>query len=88
MAEVKEQLNRGVLFTNKKKETEKHPDYTGSFTNESGKEFWVSAWINESKSGAKYMSFTTKAKDEQPASKPKSESKWSSPKDDNDDLPF
>jgi len=86
MAEVKEQLNRGVLFTNKKKETDKHPDYTGQFTDQSGNEFWVSAWINESKAGEKYMSFTTKSKDEQAKPKPKSD--WNSSKDKDDDLPF
>lgn len=80
-------LNRGVLFTNKKKETDKHPDYTGSFVDAQGNEFWVSSWINESKAGEKYMSFTTKPKDDAP-SKPKSE--WTSTKKEtvNDDLPF
>ena len=80
-------LNRGVLFTNKKKETEKHPDYTGSFVDSNGNEFWVSSWINESKSGERYMSFTTKPKDDAP--KPKAKNEWNKvKKEENDDLPF
>ena len=76
-------LNRGVLFTNKKKETEKHPDYTGIFVDSEGNEFWVSSWINESKAGEKYMSFPTQPKDS-----PAPAAKTTIKKADNDDLPF
>jgi hypothetical protein len=79
-------LNRGVLFTNKKKEKDTHPDYTGSFTDASGNEFWVSAWINKSKAGETYMSFNTKSKDDAPAPK---KGEWKTlKKEENDDLPF
>lgn len=44
----------GSLFRNDKKESDKHPDYKGDALID-GKEFWVSAWINEGKNG-KYMS--------------------------------
>lgn len=47
--------NRGVLFRNDKKETEKHPDYTGKI-DVNGKEFRLAAWIRESKAGTKFMS--------------------------------
>ena len=35
--------NRGAIWKNKKKETDSHPDFTGSL-NVDGKEYWVSAW--------------------------------------------
>ena len=35
--------NRGAIWTNEKKSTEKHPDFTGSL-NVEGKDYWVSAW--------------------------------------------
>ena len=35
--------NRGAIWKNEKKETEKHPDFTGSL-NVEGVEYWVSAW--------------------------------------------
>jgi len=35
--------NKGAIWGNQKKHTDKHPDYTGS-VNIEGKEFWVSAW--------------------------------------------
>ena len=66
--------NSGVLFTNRKKETEKHPHYTGNATI-GGVVYWVSSWVNTSDKGTKYMSlaFTAKEKTEMP---------------DDDDLPF
>ena len=35
--------NRGSIWKNERKETDKHPDFTGSI-NVEGKEFWLSAW--------------------------------------------
>lgn len=55
--------NRGALFKNDRKDTPKHPDYRGNI-NVEGKEFWVSAWITESKGGKKYMSLSVQPKDE------------------------
>ena len=47
--------NSGALFRNDKRETEKHPEYTGNITIE-GKEFYLSAWVNESaRTGQKYF---------------------------------
>lgn len=42
--------NRGSIWKNERKETEKHPDFTGSI-NVEGKEFWLNAW--KRKPGAK-----------------------------------
>ena len=74
--------NRGVLFRNEKKETEKHADYRGEL-NVDGTEFWLSAWVKESKNGKKFMSLSVKPKDEAPKRAPKKHD------DDIDsDLPF
>jgi uncharacterized protein (DUF736 family) len=46
------------LFKNKRKETDNHPDYTGSIMLE-GVEHWLSAWIKTPKAGGdKYMSLS------------------------------
>lgn len=48
--------NTGVLFTNKKKTSNKAPDLKGS-VNVNGKEFWLSGWFTFKKSdGEKYIS--------------------------------
>jgi hypothetical protein len=49
--------NKGVLFKNNKKETDKHPDYNGSI-NIDGTDYWLSAWINKDKNGNSYMSLS------------------------------
>jgi len=48
--------NSGVLFKNHRKKTDNHPDYTGTWTDKDGVEYWLSAWINESKKGTKFFS--------------------------------
>ncbi len=48
---------QGSLFKNKRKETEKHPDYNGSITI-NGVEHWLSAWLKTAQSGEKYMSLS------------------------------
>lgn len=54
-----QQDSHGALFKNTEKETDSHPDYKGTYTDENGEKFWVAAWVNESKSGKKYISFVT-----------------------------
>jgi len=57
--------NTGSIFKNKKKETEKHPDYTGTINIE-GVEYWQSVWLKTSKAGEKYFSQAFKLKDAKP----------------------
>lgn len=54
--------NRGVLFKNDKKESDKHPNYKGSL-NINGTDGWIAAWIKESKDGKKYMSLSWEPKE-------------------------
>ena len=75
--------NSGALFKNDRKEQEKQPDYKGSLT-VNGSEYWISAWLNESKSGQKYMGLKVNLKEQQQAP--------AAPKNDavefDDDVPF
>ena len=57
--------NSGALFRNDRKETDKQPDYTGEARIE-GVEYRLSAWLNESKNGKKYMGLRLTAKDDMP----------------------
>jgi hypothetical protein len=58
--------NRGVLFKNAEKRTERSADYSGSL-NVDGVEFFLDAWVKESsKDGRKFFSLSVKRKDKQP----------------------
>ena len=72
--------NRGALFKNKDKKAENHPDYKGKL-NADGVDYWLSAWLKESKEGQKYMSLSITPAEEKQA-KPKAK-----PADD-DDIPW
>jgi hypothetical protein len=67
---IRDNTNRGVLFKNTEKEDPKHADYNGHI-NVNGEEFWLNAWINESKNGGKYMSLSIKPKQAAANNKPK-----------------
>lgn len=60
MAYEKRDLS-GTLFKNDRKEQPNHADYRGKIRID-GKDYWLSAWIKEGKSG-KFMSLAAKSKD-------------------------
>jgi hypothetical protein len=73
--------NSGVLFSNDKKDNERAPHYKGNITVD-GKDYWLSAWVKEGKSG-KFMGLAVSPKeDNQPKQAPKKASF------DDSDLPF
>jgi hypothetical protein len=72
--------NSGVLFKSDKRDNERAPHYKGNITVD-GKDYWISAWIKEGKSG-KFMGLAVSPKDESPLRAPPK------PKIDDLDLPF
>ena len=73
--------NSGVLFKSDKIENERSPQYKGNITVD-GKDYWISAWIKEGKSG-KFMGLAVSPKEEyQPKQAPKKVSIA------DEDLPF
>jgi len=75
--------NSGVLFSNDKKETDKHPHYKGNITVD-GKDYWLSAWVKEGKSG-KFMGLAVSPKEEY---KPKTSERSKATGFDDESLPF
>lgn len=82
--------NRGTLFRNDRKETDRHPDYTGRI-NINGTDHWLSAWIKEAgpnarNPGQKFMSLSIG--DECQRQSPPPASNPSQGSFDEDDIPF
>lgn len=78
--------NTGIISVNERKESEKHPDYSGTI-NVGGKEFWLSGWKRKSeKTGKSFLSLTVREKQDTPRqiSEP---TRKAAPEID-DDLPF
>ena len=73
----------GTLFKVQEKKNERGPDYTGDCMI-GGEVFRMAAWIKESESGRKFMSFKFEPKEEQ-AAKPVAKK---SRHDDEGDVPF
>ena len=78
--------NRGVLFRNDKKDTEKHPDFTGSM-DVGGVDHYLSAWVKESKQGKKFFSLSITPKNEV-ATPAIQKAKQIVEEDFEDDIPF
>jgi hypothetical protein len=75
--------NSGALFKNDRRETEKQPYYTGDIR-VAGIDYRISAWLNESQKGVRYMGLRVTPKDDVP-----SKNQQSAPPDDpDDDFPF
>ena len=77
----------GSLFRNDKRESDHHPEVTGSILIE-GKAYWLSGWVRESAQGKKYFSLAAKPKDA-PKDAPRQRQESARPTDDLDDsIPF
>lgn len=64
--------NRGSIWKNDKKTTDKHPDFTGSL-NVDGKDYWVSAWKRKEGTSdrAPALRISVKPKDGKPMDAPR-----------------
>lgn len=83
--------NSGTLGRNKRRESDKHPEYTGSAEID-GQEFWISAWLKEGSDG-KFFSLSFKPKEQKQGGgggKSQGSSQRSSQREpgDEDDTPF
>lgn len=58
--------NTGTLFVNDKKQSDRHPDYTGTIIVD-GRPYWLSGWKKQGKNGT-FLSLSVKPKDSAPAS--------------------
>ena len=81
--------NRGQIWKNDRKETDKHPDFRGSL-NVNGQEFWVSAWKRKPDANPKApaLSFSVQPKEQQ-SQQP--QQNFQAPQQNNDldgDIPF
>lgn len=79
--------NRGALFKNDDRKTDKHPEYTGVI-NVGGEEFWLSGWVNKSgKTGRSYFRLSVQPKERPPS---RGSSRQAPPPEDDfdDDIPF
>lgn len=47
---------KGNLRKNTRKEKDSHPDLTGKWTDQSGQQFWLSAWRNVGDDGSVWFS--------------------------------
>jgi len=64
--------NRGALWPNRDKKTDKHPDFTGHL-NVNGQEFYISGWKRREGANPKApsLSLSIQAKDRMPDKEPK-----------------
>lgn len=86
MSQQYDDTNRGVLFKNDRKESDKHPDYKGSI-NINGEEFWLSSWIKEGQKG-KFMSLSVQPKEQQAKQQAKPQQRQQAMRDMDDDIPW
>ena len=83
MTQQYDDTDRGALFKNTQRETDRHPDYKGSL-DVGGKPYWISAWLKVSSKGEKYMSLSVQPKEAAPA-KPAPNSRTVG---EDDEIPF
>lgn len=88
MSQFQQKDMSGSLFKNEQKQTDRHPDYSGTATID-GVEMFMDAWIKTADTGRKWMSFSFKPKQKQ-AAKPaaKQPARQPAPQQDDDGIPW
>lgn len=87
-ATYQDKPNTGVLFKNTNKTEDFHGDYQGSWIAEDGTEYYLNAYLKESKAGNKYLKVVRGKVKGQPAAKPAPAPAAAAPDFDDDDMPF
>jgi len=80
---MEKKQNSGVLFPNKNKKSDNHPDARGTI-NVGGKDYEIAAWTKHSDKVGKYFSLQVS----EPYVKPEGDTKPKIDEPENDDLPF
>jgi uncharacterized protein (DUF736 family) len=80
-----ENVGKGFLMKVDQKKSDRAPDYSGRLEMQSGEVIQVSGWIEESKSGKKYLSLALQVEADERPSSPRQASHRASF---DDDVPF
>jgi uncharacterized protein (DUF736 family) len=75
------------LFKNEQKQTDRHPDYSGTATI-NGVEMFMDAWIKTADTGRKWMSFSFKAKEKQAKAAETPPRRFPPKSEPSDDIPW
>jgi len=94
MSNQYDETNRGAIWKNENRQSDKHPHFSGSI-NIDGKDYWLSGWkkAEDASDRAPLVSFSVRPKDENPSQgyqKPAQQSTAPQAAQDDfeDDIPF
>lgn len=84
-----DESNRGAIWKNEKKETDKHPDFTGSI-NVDGHDYWLNGWRRPPDASAKApaMKFTVRRKDGKPQQQEQPRTQQQKRAEIDDEIPY
>lgn len=87
MSKEYDNTNSGALFKNNKPQSDKSPTHTGTL-NVGGKEYFLNAWVKESKKGEKFFSLSVKEKTGESKGSAPASSRPTTKEEISDSIPF
>jgi len=81
--------NRGAIWKNENRQSDKHPHFSGSI-NIDGKDYWLSGWkrADDASDRAPLVSFSVRPKDDNPSQSYQQSAPQKAQDDFADDIPF
>jgi len=81
--------NRGAIWKNENRQSDKHPHFSGSI-NIDGKDYWLSGWkrADDASDRAPLVSFSVRPKDDNPSQSYQQSAPQKAQDDFEDDIPF